>query len=184
MLLKFLAATSSSYTTTSNSLLVFVSSSFSSPAKTKFLPSLDRLSVKRSCSISQTRPPIAVNKPSMNLLNRLGFGSARTAENMDSTIPQGPDDDIPAPGQQFAQFGAGCFWGVELAFQRVPGVTKTEVGYSQGLLHNPTYEDICSGSTNHSEVVRIQYDPKNCSYESLLDVFWARHDPTTLNRQV
>lgn len=103
---------------------------------------------------------------------------------MDSSIAQGPDDDIPAPGQQFAQFGAGCFWGVELAFQRIPGVTKTEVGYSQGYLHNPCYEDICSGATNHSEVVRVQYDPKECSYDTLLDVFWARHDPTTLNRQV
>ncbi|KAJ6748260.1 PEPTIDE METHIONINE SULFOXIDE REDUCTASE A4 CHLOROPLASTIC [Salix purpurea] len=63
---------------------------------------------------------------------------------MDPTIPQGPDDDLPAPGQQFAQFGAGCFWGVELALQRVPGVTKTEAGYTQGLLHNPSYEDICT----------------------------------------
>lgn len=101
-----------------------------------------------------------------------------------SAIPQGPDDDIPAPGQHFAQFGAGCFWGVELAFQRVPGVTKTEVGYSQGYLDNPTYNNVCSGTTNHSEVVRVQYDPKECNYENLLDAFWARHDPTTLNRQV
>ncbi|XP_047168990.1 peptide methionine sulfoxide reductase A3-like isoform X4 [Vigna umbellata] len=176
-------AISSSYTTTSNSLSVFVSSSLSSPSKTKFLPSLSRFSVKRSGLFSQTRPGIAVNKPSMNLLNKLGFGSARAPENLDSSIPQGPDDDIPAAGQQFAQFGAGCFWGVELAFQRVPGVTKTEVGYTQGLVHNPTYEDVCTGTTNHSEVVRVQYDPKNCSYESLLDLFWARHDPTTLNRQ-
>lgn len=183
MLLKCLAATSSSYITTSNSLLVFINSSLSSPAKTKFLPSVSRFTVKHSCFFSETRPRIAVNKPSMNLLNRLGFGSARAPENMDSSIPQSPDDDIPAPGQQFAQFGAGCFWGVELVFQRVPGVTKTEVGYTQGLVHNPTYEDVCSGTSNHSEVVRIQYDPKNCSYESLLDVFWARHDPTTLNRQ-
>lgn len=118
----------------------------------------------------------------------LSFGS-RTAGAMDSasaatsSIAQGPDDDIPAPGQQFAQFGAGCFWGVELAFQRVPGVTKTEVGYTQGFSHNPTYNDVCSGTSNHSEVVRVQFDPKECSYEALLDAFWARHDPTTLNRQ-
>jgi len=122
----------------------------------------------------------------MNWLGKLGFGARTPTESpMDqsSSIAQGPDDDIPAPGQQFAQFGAGCFWGVELAFQRVPGVTKTEVGYSQGYLHNPTYNDICSGTTNHSEVVRVQYDPKAYTFESLLDVFWARHDPTTLNRQ-
>lgn len=121
----------------------------------------------------------------MNLLNRLGFGSTRAPDNLDSSIAQGPDDDdVFAPGQEFAQFGAGCFWGVELAFQRVSGVTKTEVGYSQGFVHNPSYEDVCSGTTNHSEVVRVQYDPKECSYESLLDVFWARHDPTMRNRQV
>ncbi|KAK4758072.1 hypothetical protein SAY87_019373 [Trapa incisa] len=116
----------------------------------------------------------------MNILNKLGYGHASS---MDSTIPQGPDDDVPATGQQFAQFGAGCFWGVELAFQRVPGVTMTEVGYTQGIFHNPTYEDVCAGATNHSEVVRVQYDPKECSFEDLLATFWARHDPTTLNRQ-
>lgn len=120
----------------------------------------------------------------MYLLNRLWFGSARVTEKMDSSIAQGPDDDTPALGQQFAQFGAGCFWSVELAFQRVAGVTKTEVGYSQGLLHNPRYQDVCSATTRHSEVVRVQYDPKECSYETLLDAFWAKHDPTTLNRQV
>jgi peptide-methionine (S)-S-oxide reductase len=102
---------------------------------------------------------------------------------MDSSIAQEPDHDRPALGQEFAQFGAGCFWSVELSFQRVAGVTKTEVGYSQGLLHNPSYEDVCTGTTRHSEVVRVQYDPKECSYESLLDAFWAKHDPTTLNRQ-
>ena len=67
-------------------------------------------------------------------------------------------------------------------FQRVPGVTRTEVGYSQGVLDNPSYEDVCGGSTSHSEVVRVQYDPKECSYETLLEVFWAKHDPTSLNR--
>lgn len=73
---------------------------------------------------------------------------------------------------------------MELAYQRVPGVTKTEVGYSQGFVDNPSYNDVCSGNTGHSEVVRVQFDPKECSYETLLDVFWERHDPTTLNRQV
>lgn len=184
MLLKLLPATSSTYSTASNSLQVFVSSSFSTPAKTKFLPSLSRFSVKRSCFSSQTRPYSTVTKPSMNLLNKLGFGSGRSSENLDPAIPQGPDEDIPAPGLQFAQFGAGCFWGVELVFQRVPGVSKTEVGYTQGLVHNPAYEDVCAGTTNHSEVVRVQYDPKQCAFENLLDTFWTKHDPTTPNRQV
>ncbi|CAH8270375.1 unnamed protein product [Arabidopsis lyrata] len=119
----------------------------------------------------------------MNILNRLGLGSTGQ-NNMDpSPIAQGNDDDAPSPGNQFAQFGAGCFWGVELAFQRVPGVTQTEVGYTQGIVDNPSYEDVCSGTTSHAEVVRVQYDLNDCSYESLLDLFWSRHDPTTLNRQ-
>ncbi|XP_008786175.2 peptide methionine sulfoxide reductase A4, chloroplastic-like [Phoenix dactylifera] len=114
----------------------------------------------------------------------LGFGSrGGLSTEASSAIAQGPDEDVPAPEQEFAQFGAGCFWGVELAFQRVPGVTKTEVGYSQGNLHEVTYEDVCTGATNHSEVVRVQYDPRECKYEDLLGVFWGRHDPTTLNRQ-
>ncbi|KAL0401014.1 UNVERIFIED_CONTAM: Peptide methionine sulfoxide reductase [Sesamum latifolium] len=136
---------------------------------------------------SPRNPTLKPSTLRMSWLNKLGFGarspSDSPVDSSSSAIAQGPDDDIPGPGQQFAQFGAGCFWGVELAFQRVAGVTKTEVGYTQGYLHNPTYEDICSGTTNHSEVVRVQYDPKECSYDTLLDVFWARHDPTTLNRQ-
>uniref|UniRef100_A0A803P8Q7 peptide-methionine (S)-S-oxide reductase n=1 Tax=Cannabis sativa TaxID=3483 RepID=A0A803P8Q7_CANSA len=95
-----------------------------------------------------------------------------------------PDSDTPNdPSHEFAEFGAGCFWGVELAFQRVNGVVKTEVGYSQGHTPDPTYKLVCSGTTNHVEVVRIQFDPKVCSYTHLLSVFWGRHDPTTLNRQ-
>ncbi|XP_052874990.1 peptide methionine sulfoxide reductase A3 isoform X1 [Gossypium arboreum] len=122
----------------------------------------------------------------MNILKNLGFGANNkpTASMENCAIAQGPEDDVPPSGQQFAQFGAGCFWGVELAFQRVSGITKTEVGYSQGFMHNPSYEDVCSGTTNHSEVVRVQYDRNECSYDTLLHVFWARHDPTTLNRQV
>ncbi|GAV88233.1 PMSR domain-containing protein [Cephalotus follicularis] len=137
-------------------------------------------------SFPQNTRPTSLRNPTMNILNKLGFGFKATpdpATMENSSIPQGPDEDVPAPGQQFAQFGAGCFWGVELAFQRVPGVSKTEVGYSQGFLHNPSYEDVCSGTSNHSEVVRVHYDPKECSFDSLLDVFWARHDPTALNRQ-
>lgn len=63
-------------------------------------------------------------------------------------------------------------------------MTRTEVGYSHGFVHDPIYEDVCTGMTGHNEVVRVQYDPKECSFEHLLDVFWNRHDPTTLNRQV
>lgn len=97
----------------------------------------------------------------------------------------GPDTDAPAgEGLELAQFAAGCFWSVELTYQRLPGVARTEVGYSQGHLHGPTYGDVCGGGTGHAEVVRVHYDPKACPYAVLLDVFWAKHDPTTLNRQV
>ena len=82
-----------------------------------------------------------------------------------------------------ATFGAGCFWGVEAAFRQIEGVTETRVGYSGGTLENPTYEDVCSHSTGHAEVVEVTYDPERVSYEQLLDVFWHKHDPTQLNRQ-
>ncbi len=82
-----------------------------------------------------------------------------------------------------ASFAAGCFWGVEVAFRQVEGVLDTAVGYSGGRLENPTYEDVCSGRTGHAETVEVGYDPSRVSYDDLLDVFWANHDPTTLNRQ-
>jgi peptide-methionine (S)-S-oxide reductase len=82
-----------------------------------------------------------------------------------------------------ATFGAGCFWGVEAAFRQVDGVTKTEVGYEGGKLDNPTYEDVCSHTTGHAEVVEVTYDPERVSYEELLRVFWDKHDPTQLDRQ-
>ena len=82
-----------------------------------------------------------------------------------------------------AIFGAGCFWGVEAAFRQLDGVTRTRVGYAGGATENPTYEDVCSHTTGHAEVVEVTYDPERVSYEQLLDVFWAKHDPTQLNRQ-
>ncbi len=82
-----------------------------------------------------------------------------------------------------ATFGAGCFWGVEEAFRRVPGVLSTAVGYMGGTLDNPSYRDVCTGRTGHAEVVQLEFDPTEVRYETLLDVFWDLHDPTTLNRQ-
>jgi peptide methionine sulfoxide reductase msrA/msrB len=82
-----------------------------------------------------------------------------------------------------AAFGAGCFWGVEAAFRAAPGVRGTAVGYQGGTLKNPGYEDVCSGRTGHAEVVRVEYDPEEISYDQLLEIFWAEHDPTTPNRQ-
>ena len=84
---------------------------------------------------------------------------------------------------QTATFAAGCFWGVEEAFRQVKGVKSTTVGYTGGTFKNPSYEDVCSDMTGHAEAVQIQYEPKQVSYEQLLEVFWAIHDPTTKNRQ-
>ena len=82
-----------------------------------------------------------------------------------------------------ATFAAGCFWGVEAAFRKVEGVTRTEVGYAGGHTAEPGYQDVCSGTTGHAEVVRVEFDPDVVSYEELLEVFWNGHDPTQLNRQ-
>ena len=82
-----------------------------------------------------------------------------------------------------ATFGAGCFWGVEEEFRKIPGVRDTAVGYSGGTLANPTYEDVCTDGTGHAEVVEVDYDPQRVSYETLLDAFWNGHNPTQLNRQ-
>jgi len=84
---------------------------------------------------------------------------------------------------EIATFGAGCFWGVEAAFQRVSGVVDTTVGYSGGETPNPTYKDVCTDETGHAEVVQVAFDPRKVSYEQLLDVFWQAHDPTQVNRQ-
>ncbi len=82
-----------------------------------------------------------------------------------------------------ATFGAGCFWGVEAAFAALPGVVATAVGYEGGKLDNPSYRDVCTDQTGHAEVVELDFDPGQVSYEKLLDAFFELHDPTTMNRQ-
>ena len=80
-------------------------------------------------------------------------------------------------------FGAGCFWGVEYNFSKMEGVNEVESGYSGGKTNNPTYEQVCSSSTEHAEVVLVEFDDSKVTYEELLEAFWKKHDPTTLNRQ-
>ena len=84
---------------------------------------------------------------------------------------------------RLATFGAGCFWGVELNFRRVPGVVDALVGYEGGRTENPSYREVCTAETGHAEVVQVEYDPEVVPFERLLDVFFELHDPTTLNRQ-
>lgn len=84
---------------------------------------------------------------------------------------------------EVATFGAGCFWGVEANFREVEGVVATAVGYEGGKTANPTYETVCSHTTGHAEVVRVEFDPSRVTYDQLLDVFWANHNPTQVNRQ-
>lgn len=82
-----------------------------------------------------------------------------------------------------ATFGAGCFWGVEALFRKVPGVVDAVSGYTGGTLVNPTYEQVCNSETGHAEAVEVTYDSEKVSYERLLEVFWMNHNPTTLNQQ-
>ena len=82
-----------------------------------------------------------------------------------------------------ALFGAGCFWGVEEYFKKIPGVVKTKVGYSGGTTKNPSYELVCNSDTNHAEVIEITFDENYLSYKELLTHFWKCHDPTTKNMQ-
>jgi len=84
---------------------------------------------------------------------------------------------------QLATFGGGCFWCTEAVFLDVKGVSKVESGYAGGTVKNPTYKEVCTGETGHAEVIQITYDPGQVDYETLLQIFWNTHDPTTLNRQ-
>ncbi|CAG9464582.1 unnamed protein product [Pedinophyceae sp. YPF-701] len=89
----------------------------------------------------------------------------------------------PPEGLQYATFAGGCFWGVELAFQRVPGVVKTWAGYTQGHVESPSYQQVCRKDTGHTEAVLMTYDPQQVSFDTLFDTFLARTDVTALNRQ-
>ncbi len=90
---------------------------------------------------------------------------------------------VKAPTHETAILAGGCFWGMEEIVRKIPGVTKTTVGYSGGTTANPTYEEVCTGGTGHAEAIQVEFDSARLSYEALLDYFFRMHDPTTLNRQ-
>lgn len=91
--------------------------------------------------------------------------------------------DAQSKKLQKATFGMGCFWCSEALFQRLDGVNSVRSGYEGGSIANPSYEDVCTGTTGHAEVIEVTYDPAKIKYDELLEVFWKSHDPTTLNRQ-
>jgi peptide-methionine (S)-S-oxide reductase len=93
------------------------------------------------------------------------------------------EEKVNMTGMKTITFGAGCFWCVEAVFQQIEGVVKVESGYSNGQAKNPTYKEVCTGNTGHAEVVQVTFDPKKVSFDTILEIFWKTHDPTTLNRQ-
>ena len=99
-------------------------------------------------------------------------------------LPTGvPGQPTGHAAMEKATFGAGCFWCVEAVFEQLDGVTSVQAGYAGGHVKDPTYEQVCAGTTGHAEVAQITFDPNTISYEKLLEMFWRSHDPTTLNRQ-
>jgi peptide-methionine (S)-S-oxide reductase len=91
--------------------------------------------------------------------------------------------DKPPTPIETATLGGGCFWCTEALYQTLPGVKSVASGYAGGTSENPTYKEVCTGRSGHAEVIQIEFDPKQVSYEKILDTFWDAHDPTTLNRQ-
>ena len=110
------------------------------------------------------------------------MGASGMSERMHEQVCEGIGS-VDTAGQQRAYFAAGCFWGVEAIFSEVDGVVETAVGYMNGDTDDPTYEEVCYKNTGHAEAVEVIYDPSIISYESLCQLFWRLHDPTTLNRQ-
>lgn len=130
------------------------------------------------------RSQILVNKDALPTADQALPGRAEPLPVTDTHYINGNPIKAPFPaGLQQAIFGLGCFWGAERRFWQQPGVFSTAVGYAGGLTPNPTYEEVCSGLTGHTEVVLVMFDPQQTSFEALLKVFWEVHNPTQGMRQ-
>jgi peptide-methionine (S)-S-oxide reductase len=122
----------------------------------------------------------------MELSSRISSGEGASHGELSHSIGKeaaGKPMNEKKPELKLATFGSGCFWCAEAIFQRLAGVEKVVSGYSGGHVDNPTYEQVCTGTTGHAESVQITYDPAKISYDELLEVFWRTHDPTTKDRQ-
>jgi peptide-methionine (S)-S-oxide reductase len=111
-----------------------------------------------------------------------GWAAAAEGESKSQTEKEKKMDAIPE-GAEAIVLGAGCFWCTEAVFQQIPGVISVTSGYMGGTVKNPTYEQVCTGTTGHAEVARVVFDPKKVSLKQILSIFWIAHDPTSLNRQ-
>ena len=130
------------------------------------------------------RSQILVNKHALPTAEQALPGRTEAMPVADTHYVNGNPIKAPVPaGLQQAVFGLGCFWGAERRFWQQPGVFSTAVGYAGGLTPNPTYEEVCSGLTGHTEVVLVVFDPQQTSFEALLKVFWEAHNPTQGMRQ-
>jgi peptide-methionine (S)-S-oxide reductase len=120
-----------------------------------------------------------------SLLAAVYRGRSGVSKTIGDKITTASDEAVPTENVRLekATFGSGCFWCTEAIFQQLKGVHSVVSGYSGGRVANPSYEQVCSGTTGHAEVIQITFDPAAVSYAELLEVFWRTHDPTTLNRQ-
>ena len=127
------------------------------------------------------------NKLAVACLALAAILATACSEDKSMNAPTDPEHSAPMPkipaGDEVITLGAGCFWCTEAVFQQQPGVISVTSGYMGGHVKNPTYEEVCTGTTGHAEVTQIVYDPKKTGLEKILAVFWLAHDPTTLNRQ-